>query len=1216
MHRRLLQLAWQSRFSLAITILSGFVTGLLAIGQAYLISTTINNVFLQNEKLFQVWSWLRILMAVIAARGMLIWVNEVAASDVAIRVKNDLRARLFEHILTLGPGFTRAEHTGELSMVAVEGIEALDAYFSQYLPQFFISILVPLSILLVVFPIDPLSGAILLLTAPLIPFFMYLIGRAGEGLTKRQFETLGRFSAYFIDSLQGLTTLKLFGQSKAQVDNIARVSDEYRNATLKVLQVTFLSAFALELVATLSTAIIAVEVGLRLLYSHMYFREALFLLILAPEFYLPLRMLGLRFHAGIEGTTAARRIFEILDTPQSIPYERKTVPGSRILTHPARVSKIEISNLSYTYPGEIRPALDNISLTILAGEHIALIGASGAGKTTLAELLLGFMVPTGGQIVVDREPLTEKSLDDWRPLIAWVPQTPHLFHDTIAANIRIGKSAASMEEITYAARAANLEEFIDSLPEKYNTQIGEAGARLSSGQSQRIALARAFLKDASILILDEPTSSVDPEVESFLEDSTGRLMKDRTVITIAHRLNTVFKADRIVVLNKGRIVETGTHSELLAKKSVYSRMLRAGWQGFNPTVRLVSLGVSEPEGIVPMPAPPDRSRPVISRPRSTIFRLLQFLEGSWWWVALSVCLGSLTIGSNIALMAISAWLISTAALHPSIAALEVAIVGVRFFGVSRAVFRYFERLNSHNVTLRLLGRVRVWFFTKMEPLAPARLLEYRAGDLLARIIGDVATLESFYVRLVSPPLIAILVVIGAGLFLVSINLSLAIVVVFFFIVLGVILPVTAQALTRHAGEMVISRRADLHAQLVDGVQGLPDILAFGQAQDFFKRLKLTSRICSASQRTLAYFTGFQSGVASFLTNFALWLVLFMAITLCIAGRIDGVMLAPLALLTLSTFEAVTPLPVAAQIWSSTQTAAKRLIEIVDLEPVVETDGDTSVHTVHTTPSLLPSLPVPYHQTSISQSLLPSIEFSNLSFSYPNQSNAAIQNVSFSIPGGHNLAIVGPSGAGKSTLANLLLRFWDYSKGDIHLSGSSLKDLNAEDVRAKIAFVSPNTYFFNTSIYENIRIACSHATRHAIEAAAMDAHLHGFIMSLPRGYDTVIGERGLRLSAGERQRLAIARAIIKNTPILILDEPTANLDPVTESQVLDSLFQLMRRKTSILITHRLVGLENIAEILVMEHGSIVELGSLTELLAHGGLFRRLWDLQNRFLAATK
>jgi ATP-binding cassette subfamily C protein CydD len=305
MHRRLLSLTRDSRTALFLTVLSGFLAGLLTIGQAYLISSTVNGVFLEGQTLANVAGWLRLILIIIAGRAFLTWVNEVSANAVAVKIKSDLRARLFNHILNLGPAYTRGQRTGELTTAAVEGIEALDAYYSQYLPQLVITALVPISILIIVFPLDLLSGIVMLVTAPLIPFFMIMIGKGAEIVTKRQYQTLSRLSAHFLDSLQGLTTLKLFGQSKPHAENIARVSDQFRDTTLNVLRITFLSALALELLATLSTAVIAVEIGFRLLYARMDFLEAFFILVLAPEFYLPLRMLGALPHTSDQ---CARRI--------------------------------------------------------------------------------------------------------------------------------------------------------------------------------------------------------------------------------------------------------------------------------------------------------------------------------------------------------------------------------------------------------------------------------------------------------------------------------------------------------------------------------------------------------------------------------------------------------------------------------------------------------------------------------------------------------------------------------------------------------------------------------------------------------------------------------------------------------------------------------------------------------------------------------------------
>ena len=567
--RRLLDQLKTVRGLFILTIGLGGLVGLLIIAQARLLSTIIDRVFLQAATLSDVSSLLITLLVVIGMRVFIAWGSDFSAAQVAARIKTDLRQRVFEKLLALGPAYLHGERTGELTNTVNEGIEALDAYFSQYIPQLILAVLIPLSILMLVFPIDLLSGLILLLTAPLIPFFMVLIGQAAAALTQRQYQALSFMSAHFLDVLQGLTTLKILGRSRAQIDTIAQVSDRFRTATLSVLRVAFLSAFALEMIATLSTAIVAVEVGLRLLSGALHFEQAFFVLVLAPDFYAPLRLLGTRFHAGQAGVAAAQRVFEILETPTP-----SSVTADRVPPVTRHWSVIRFDDIHFAYEDQ-RAALNGVSFEIKAGQHIALIGATGAGKSTLAQLLLRFSEPQQGTLWLDDVPLRDLDARAWREQIAWVPQRPYLFHDTIAANILMAKPTASLREIQHAAQLAHADEFIRAMPQGYDTLIGERGARLSGGQAQRLALTRAFLKNAPLLILDEATSNLDVENEALLQDSIGRLLADRTALIITHRLNTVVRADLIIVLDQGRVIESGPHAALLQQGGRYTRLVSA-----------------------------------------------------------------------------------------------------------------------------------------------------------------------------------------------------------------------------------------------------------------------------------------------------------------------------------------------------------------------------------------------------------------------------------------------------------------------------------------------------------------------------------------------------------------------------------------------------------------------------------------------------------------
>lgn len=552
-----------------IAVISLSVPGtIVTLVQMTLLSTVVSRVFLFHQQLRQLIPLLLLLSGSIVIHALLLWGREIVAQCGAVRIKTTLREQLLTHVMQLGPAYSKNERTGELVATASQGIETLDAYFSRYLPQIILSVLIPLMIVAYIFALDWASALLLLVTGPIIPLLMILVGSYAEKHIQHQWLALSRINAYLLDAIQGITTLKLFGQSQKEHERITRFSDALRERTMKTLRVAFLSGMVLEFLSAVAIGLIAVTLGVRLINGNITFEHAFLILLLAPEFYRPLRELGVHRHAGLEGNIAAQRIYEILDTP--LPVKIGTI-STKV---PARQLTITMTDIAYTYPGQERSAVQGVSLTLPAGSCTALIGKSGAGKSTLVNLLLRFIDTQNGTISANGIDLQALSTETWREYIALVPQHPYLFYDSVRANIRLARPMASDQEIEQAAQLAGATEFISRLPQGYTTEIGERGIRLSAGQAQRIAIARAFLKDAPLLILDEPTSSLDPLSERLISTALKQLMQGRTVLVIAHRYNTINMADYIAVLDTGRLIEGGKREDVLRKQDAYSYFMR------------------------------------------------------------------------------------------------------------------------------------------------------------------------------------------------------------------------------------------------------------------------------------------------------------------------------------------------------------------------------------------------------------------------------------------------------------------------------------------------------------------------------------------------------------------------------------------------------------------------------------------------------------------
>jgi len=560
------------------------VAGLVIVAQAALLSRAIDGAFLARASLPALAGILLALAAAAVARAALVWLQEALAQRFSARVRLAVRDRLVRRLLALGPRFASGERTGELANTLIGGVEALDAYLAQYLPQAALAAIVPALVLAAVAWSDPLSALVLLVSFPLVPLFMWLVGSAAEARTRRQWTTLSRLAARFHDALSGLATLRAFGRADDEARVLEQAGERHRAVTLEVLRLALVAALVLEALATLGTAVVAVEVGLRLLYARLGFRDALFVLVLAPEFYRPLRALGAAYHAGMAGREAAARMAEMLEAegPLAAPSVLEPAAAAAVavawLEAPARPPRIRFESVRFAYEAGREPALDAFTLEVPAGETVALVGPTGAGKTTAARLLLRFLEADGGRILVDDTPLARLTPEEWRRQVAWVPQQPRLFHGTLRENLLLGRPDAGDDAVERALELAHLEELVRELRRGLETELGEGGARLSGGEAQRVALARAFLKDAPVLVLDEPTAQLDLATEAAVVDGVRRLCRGRTVLLVAHRLTTVVAASRVALVASGRVVEEGAPAALATSGRVYPRLV-AAWRG-------------------------------------------------------------------------------------------------------------------------------------------------------------------------------------------------------------------------------------------------------------------------------------------------------------------------------------------------------------------------------------------------------------------------------------------------------------------------------------------------------------------------------------------------------------------------------------------------------------------------------------------------------------
>ena len=1162
--------------------LTCLVESLAIVGQAWFFGTLINNfIFSENTLHDERYSIIYLGIAIIV-RLLAHYIQESVANRLGSAVKATFRERALEHMFKLG--VQHKERHGDVIHMLTDGLEQVDAYVARYIPQILYAIMIPLIMGIAIVDTLPIIGIILIITVPLIPFFMILIGKQADRLNKEQWERMSFLSGHFLDVLQGITTLKLFGRAKDQIKVIGRLSEEFKDSTLRVLRVAFLSALVLELVSTISTALIAVYLGLTLLDGEISFFSAFFILLLAPEFYTPFRQLGAAFHTGMAGKTSILKYEEFMNRQPSLP-----IGGQSQLK--GKVQAIEIKDLTFTYE-DSENGVQHISLVAKRNFPIMLVGESGAGKSTIAHIIGGFLTAPKGSVTIDGLDLCDIDIEWWRQQITYVSQHPHIMKGTLREVLSFGMDVSD-KEILDACKEVQLLDVISRHADGLDAVIGEGGLGLSGGERQRVALVRAFLRKGQVLILDEVTANLDVKTEAIISSAIKRLMDNKIVIIIGHRLQTMHWASTLYVLKHGRIIQQGSYAKLLAVDGYFKDLVTSGLGEFSSTIEEQlktekSFSLEHREEIDNSIRIDNQDAyvlgkdtiqiPEVSTSKTGIqgWKLLfTVLSPAKWSLVLALIFTFLTVFMNVGLLTVSAWLLASAALQPGLTYLSLAIVGVRFFGVSRAVCRYFERYTSHRMAFQGLYGLRVWFYAHLEPLAPAILKRFGAGDILGRIMGDIEVLQFFYLRTLIPPAAAIALTILVAYGVSTIDNSLVAPIVLAAFILGLVLPFVVYAHNKQSLTAIGPQQGEYKSLLSDTMDSLEDVISYGNEQLVYDRIQHMMSTVDANKGIIE--RGMNLGNTLFLGGVQITVVIVAILAAnALTGAWASVMVAVAAIGTQAWFEALQPMIAAVHHGAESKVATSRLTALAH-EPI---------------PVVEPNAPKPFNANR-------EITFSDVSFGY-DAHRRIYEHLRLDIKQGQSIAIVGASGSGKTTLFNMLERLYDYS-GSIHVGDVELKDISIDTWRNALGTITQDTYIFHASFEDNIRLARPDASEADLEYATDRASLRSVVERLPDGIHTIVGSGGHGLSGGERQRVALARLFLRKPQVVLLDEPLEGLDQVTRKALHRDLMEYVQDKTCLYITHQLEGLEHMDRILFMDKGQIIEDGTYEELIALRGHF---------------
>ncbi len=1068
--------------ALAVVVTAGVVGGLATVAQAFALGALVVAAVTAGD-----WApaagWL---VGLVLLRTAAAYVGQRAASRAASEVSGALRQRVLDAARR-----TDGLPPSRLVVLATRGVAGVEPYVTRYLPALVPAALLPVTTLAAIVWLDPLSGLVVALTLPLVPVFAVLVGITTRDRARAQWRVLEALSGHFLDVVRGLPTLVAHRRAEAQVATVRSITHRYRRATVDTLKVAFASSSVLELVATLSVALVAVTVGLRLAAGSVDFRVALIVLLLAPEAYWPLRRVGAEFHAAAEGSAALADVDALLATAAADP------PGIRRPASP----RLALSGLEVGHDTSLIAPLD---LDLPERGLVAIAGPSGVGKSTLLATLRGELAPRAGDVLVGGTPLRDVAPAWWRDRVAWAPQRPWLLADTVAANVRLGRPNAGDDEVWEALDAVDLADVVRALPDGLATPLGEDGAGLSAGQRARVALARVVLAARPVVLLDEPSAHLDEDTEQVLLATLTLLARRILVLVVAHRDSVLAAADRVVRLEPAAV----------------------------PASRAACEGAPHRQDVARhRPAPPS---PVVTgeadepRPR--------------WGLRTATLLGAASTASGVALTTTAGWLITRASEQPPVLHLVVAIVGVRLFGLARPVLRHAERVLSHDVVLRELAERRARVFADLVPLVPGRLGP-RRGDLLTQVVDDVDALLDERLR-VRQPLVTAALVGGGAAVLAGMVAPAAGLVVLAVAASGAVAFAVARRGAATAEPDVVAHRARLGTRVEEVAHGLRELEQWGATDRALAAVREEADACARAGRRSS--RAITAGTA--LTTASAGLGVVAVASSVDPGRVSPAVLALLLLVPLALADVTAGLADAGALSVRSRAARVRLDRLAATTPAV-TDPATAA-------------PVPVSHD---------VELRRVGLGWGGRTVLSVP--ALEVRPGEHLGVTGPSGCGKSTLAATLVRFIDPASGEVLLGGTDLRRLALEDVRRRVGLVDDDPHVFASSVAENIRLARPDATDVEVRAAMDHACLGTWVDELPDGIHTHLGAGHREVSGGERARLALARSLLADPPVLVLDEPTAHLDGATARAVADQMLGAATRagRSVVWITHGTVGL---------------------------------------------